>query len=169
MNIQQILQYATLFSVVVGGLGLAVAFLIHREQVKTQIFLALSARYDELMQRSSPIVWLSSSPDSIPERSHELTISTLRFCTLVSLAYFLFRQRRIPAGMWELMLRTAEHRMRTPWFLREWEELRFEFESFPEFIELVGSVRDRATGVNERFSGSESILSAGRRSGSWPG
>ena len=52
MNVQQIIQYATLFSVLVAGLGLAVAFLIHREQVKTEIFLAVSARYDELLRSS---------------------------------------------------------------------------------------------------------------------
>ena len=141
MNIQQIIQYATLFSVLVGGLGLAVAFLIHREQVKTQIFLALSARYDELLHSSSSGVWLSVPPDTmLPERSDEMTISALRFCTLVSLTYYLFIERHIPKRMWQLMLRTAERRMRSPLFVREWQHLRSEFESFPEFVELVTSV-----------------------------
>ena len=143
MNAQQILQYATLFSVLVGGLGLGLAFLIHREQVKTEIFLALSARYDELMHSSSAGVWLSVPPEGVmvPERSQEVTISALRFCTLVSLTYFLFLDRRIPKRMWHLMLRSAERRMRTPWFMREWEHLRSEFESFPEFVEFVNSVQ----------------------------
>jgi hypothetical protein len=142
MNIQQIIQYATLFSVVVGGLGLAVAFLIHREQVKTQIFLALSARYDELMHSSSSGVWLSVQPGTLlPERSDEMTISALRFCTLVSLTYYMFLEHHIPKRMWRLMLRTAERRMRSPLFVREWQHLRSEFESFPEFVELVTSVQ----------------------------
>ena len=143
MNAQQLIQYATLFSVLLGGLGLALAFLIHREQVKTEIFLALSARYDELVHSSSADVWLSVPREGamVPERSQEVTISALRFCTLVSLTYFLFLDRRIPKRMWHLMLRSAERRMRTPWFVREWEHLRSEFESFPEFIELVNSVQ----------------------------
>ena len=143
MNVQHIIQYATLFSVLVGSLGLAVAFLIHREQVKTQIFLALSARYDELLHSSSAGVWLSipQADTTLAERSHELTISALRFCTLVSLTYFLFLDRHIPKRMWHLMLRTAERRMRTPVFVREWEHLRSEFESFPEFVEFVTSVQ----------------------------
>ena len=49
-----VLQFATLFSVLIGGLGLAVALLINREQMKTQVFLALSARYDALLQSASP-------------------------------------------------------------------------------------------------------------------
>ncbi|MBV9781578.1 MAG: hypothetical protein JOY62_16565 [Acidobacteriaceae bacterium] len=143
MNVQEIIQYATLLSVLIGSLGLAVAFLIHRDQVKTQIFLALSARYDELLLSSSPGMWLSvpSEATKIPEQSHDLTISALRFCTLVSLTYFLFLDRRIPKRMWHLMLRSAERRMQSPLFVREWEHLRYEFESFPQFVELVTSVQ----------------------------
>ena len=142
MNVTAIIQFAGLFSALVGSLGLAVAFFIHREQVKTQIFLALSARYDDLLHSSSD-VWLRVSTDQavVPERTHEITISALRFCTLVSLTYFLFLDRRIPKRMWHLMLRSAEQRMRTPLFIREWEHLRSEFESFPEFVELVTSVQ----------------------------
>jgi hypothetical protein len=130
-------------SLLIGSLGLAVAFFIHREQVKTQIFLALSARYDELLHSSSADVWLSAPAEGrvVAERSHEVTISALRFCTLVSLTYFLFRDRRIPKRMWHLMLRSAERRMRSPLFVREWEHLRSEFESFPEFVELVATVQ----------------------------
>ena len=143
MNVQEIIQYATLLSVLIGSLGLAVAFLIHRDQVKTQIFLALSARYDELLLSSSPGMWLSVPTEGtrMPEENHDATISALRFCTLVSLTYFLFLDRRIPKRMWQLMLRSAERRMRSPLFVREWEHLRYEFESFPEFVELVTSVQ----------------------------
>jgi hypothetical protein len=142
MNTASILQYATLLSLLIGGLSVGVAVLIHREQVKTQIFLELSARYDELLQSSSTSCWLNMPMNAVlPERTGEFTISTLRFCTLVSLAYYLFRERRIPKPMWHLMLSSVERRMRTPLFLREWEDLKSEFESFPEFVVLVTSVQ----------------------------
>ena len=41
----------------------------------------------------------------LPEPSHEVTISALRFCTLVSLTYYLFLDHHIPKRMWHLMLR----------------------------------------------------------------
>ena len=83
-----------------GGLGLVVAVAIHREQVKTQIFLAMSAQYDELLKNSSAEFWLSvPSGNELPERTEDLTISMLRFCTLVSLTYLLFCERRIPKRM----------------------------------------------------------------------
>jgi hypothetical protein len=142
MNFGHIIQYATLLSLLMGGLGVVVAVLNHREQVKTQIFLAMSAQYDELLKNSSAEFWLSVPLDTeLPEqRTDDLTISMLRFCTLVSLTYLLFCERRIPKRMWELMLRSAERRFRSPLFVREWEHLRTEFESFPEFVSLVTSV-----------------------------
>ena len=142
IGVGSMLQYATLFSLLIGGLGLAVATFHHRQQMKTQIFLALSARYDELLHSSSADVWLSiPCHTTLPERTKDLTISALRFCTLVSLTYYLFRDRHIPKPMWKLMLQSAERRLRSPLFAREWEVLRSEFESFPEFVTLVNSVQ----------------------------
>ncbi|WP_051979434.1 hypothetical protein [Edaphobacter aggregans] len=141
MYIGQIIQYATLLSLLMGGLGLVVAVGIHREQVKAQIFLGLSAQYDQLLKDSSSGLWLSWLPGTkILERTDDLIISMLRFCTLVSLTHLLYLERRIPRRMWELMLRSAERRFRSPLFVREWEHLRTEFESFPEFVSLVTSV-----------------------------
>jgi len=145
IHIGHILQYATLLSILMGGLGLVVAVGIHREQAKTQIFLAMSAQYSELLKNSSAGFWLSAPPGTVlPERTDDLTISTLRFCTLVSLTHLLYREGRIPKRMWELMLRSAERRFRSPLFMREWEHLRIEFESFPEFVALVTSVHHGA-------------------------
>jgi len=145
MNIRLIIQYATLGSMLIGGFGLAIGFLIHREQVNTQIFLALMARYDELLQSTSPGVWLGMPPGArLPERTDDLTISALRFCTLLSLTYLLFRDHRIPKRGWQLIVHSAERRLRSPLLVREWEYLRFEFESSPEFVALVDSLQHRA-------------------------
>ena len=141
MNIGHVIQYTTLLSLLMGGLGVVVAVVSHREQVKTQIFLALLAQYDELLKGSSSGLWLNwQHGPELPERTDDLTISMLRFCTLVSLTHLLYRERRIPKRMWELMLRSAERRFRSPLFVREWEHLKTEFESFPEFVALVASV-----------------------------
>src|ERR1700756_5328351 len=148
MYIGQIIQYATVLSLLMGGLGLVVAVVNHREQVKTQVFLAMSAQYNELLKNSAAGFWLSEPLEAeLPERTDELVISMLRFCTLVSLTYLLFREHRIPKRMWELMLRSAERRFRSPLFMREWEHLRTEFESFPEFVALVISVHRMPTHI----------------------
>ena len=149
-----ILQYATFLSLLMGCLGLVVAVVNHREAVKTQIFLAMSARYDEWLKDPSAQLWLNvSSGTELPERTDDLVTSMLRFCTLVSLTYLLFREHRIPKRMWELMLRSAERRFRTPLFMREWGYLRNEFESFPEFVTLVTSVHHMPTSTKADGAG----------------
>jgi hypothetical protein len=151
MNTGLILQYATLLSLLIGGVSVAVAVVIHREQLKTEIFLAMSARYDELLQSSSTGVWLGMPAGAVlPERCDHLSISALRFYRLVSLTYFLFREHRIPKRMWQSMLLSAERRMRNPLFVREWGHLRSEFESFPEFVEPVTSAQCGNAQVKKR-------------------
>ena len=154
MHTGYIIQYATLLSILMGGLGLVVAVVIHRAQAKTQIFLAMFAQYSELLKNSSAELWLSvpSGADLSPPTA-DLTISTLRFCTLVSLTYLLFLEHRIPKRMWELMLRSAERRFRSPLFMREWEQLRTEFGAFPEFVILVTSVQRIPADFENRGAG----------------
>ncbi|MBV8808652.1 MAG: hypothetical protein JO033_08255 [Acidobacteriaceae bacterium] len=143
MTTTLILQYATLLSLLIGGVSVAVAVFNHRQQLKTQIFLALSARYDELMHNSSAELWLTRTPvASSHQGSNDSTMSALRFCILFSVTYFLFLEHQIPKRMWRLILHSAERRMRNPIFVREWQELRVEFESFPGFVNLVNSVQD---------------------------
>lgn len=154
IHIGHILQYATLLSILMGGLGLVVAVGIHREQAKTQIFLAMSAQYSELLKNSSAEFWVSVPlGKELPEPTDDLFISMLRFCTLVSLTYLLFLEHRIPKRMWELMLRSAERRFRSPLFVREWAQLRTEFDAFPEFVILVISVQHMPTHIGNLGGG----------------
>jgi hypothetical protein len=119
----------------------------------------VSARYDELLKNTSAQLWLNvPAVPELPERTDELITSMLRFCTLVSLTYLLFCEHRIPKRMWELMLRSAERRFRSPLFIREWEYLRGEFESFPEFVTLVTSVHRIPTHIESVDA--EAVLTA---------
>ncbi len=138
----QVIQYATLISLAVGILGLGLAVLIHRQQVTTQIFLELSARYDALLNTLPIGVWRSTE-GQLPAPTDELAVSVLRYFTLVSFGYFLFQQRRIPKKMWALMRPSVERTLRNPVFVREWKAARSEFEGFPDFLALVMSIQEK--------------------------
>jgi hypothetical protein len=92
MSTQVVVQYATLVSLGVGVLGLATAVLIHRQQVTTQIFLELSARYDALLHSSPVGVW-TSTEGQLPAPTDELTTSVLRYCSLLSFSYLLSQRK----------------------------------------------------------------------------
>ena len=73
MNVNSLLQYARLFSVAVGLLGVAIALFVNRQQVNTQIFLALTSQYDDLIGSSSAGLWAGlHSENDLPERNSEL-------------------------------------------------------------------------------------------------
>ena len=85
--------------------------LIHRQQVTTQIFLAVSSRYDDLLQTFPSGLWMSRRSEAkLPEPTDEVTISVLRYYTHVSFTYFLFQRKRIPENMWKLMLPSVARR-----------------------------------------------------------
>jgi hypothetical protein len=124
---------------VVGFLGLAIAVLIHRQQVTTQIFLEISNRYGELLVTSPTGMWTRAEAQ-LPDPSDELTVSILRYCSLVSFAYFLLQRRMIPMKMWALILPSVKRTRRNPLFVRKWKSVRSEFESFPDFLAFVVSI-----------------------------
>jgi hypothetical protein len=142
MDLASVVQYATLLSLGIGVLGLATAVLIHRQQVTTQIFLALSARYDELLQTVPAGVWIGRETEAnLGAPNDDLSISVLRFYLHVSFSYFLFRRRRIPGSMWKLMLPSVKRTLRSPLFVRQWQVVKLEFETFPEFVAFVVSIQ----------------------------
>jgi hypothetical protein len=128
-----ILPYATLFSVAIGLIGVAIALLVHRQQLTTQIFLAVFSRYDELLESSSASFWASLLPETeLPEPNEELSISVLRYYNNVLFTFFLHKWGRIPARLWKLILPALRRRLRSPAFVREWNALQVEFEHVPE-------------------------------------
>ena len=64
MHVTSLLQYATLFWVLLGALSVAVAVVVHREQVNTQIFLEMSGRYDELLRSVPADFWLGGPSET---------------------------------------------------------------------------------------------------------
>jgi len=142
MNLISILQYATLFSLGIGLLGVAISLLTNRQQLTTHIFLAAFSRYDELLENSSAAFWASLLQEpELPERSEELTMSVFRYYNNVFLMFFLYKWGRIPAKLWKLILPAVQRRLRSPAFIREWKALEREFEHLPEFSAFVRNVQ----------------------------
>ena len=144
MNINSLLRYATLFSVAIGLLGVAIALFANRQQVNTQIFLALVSQYDDLLGSSSAGLWDSlHSENNLPEQSSELTSWTLRYYTHLALIFVLHESGVVPGKLWKLNLPVMERRLRTPVFIREWKLLQNEFEHLPDFASFVSDIQHR--------------------------
>ena len=137
-----ILHYATLFSLAIGLIGVAIALLVNRQQLTTQIFLTVFARYDELLENSSVGLWASLQPETgLPETNKELTMSVLRYYNHTLFMFFLYKWGRIPGKLWKLVLPSVRERLSSPAFIREWKVLQKEFEHFPEFSAFVHNIQ----------------------------
>ena len=137
-----ILHYATLLSLAIGLIGVAIALLVNRQQLTTQIFLTVFSRYDELLENSSAGFRASLQAEAeLPERSEELSMSILRYYNNVFFVFFLHQWGRIPGKLWKLILPAVRRRLRSPAFVREWKVLQNEFEHLPEFSVFVRDVQ----------------------------
>lgn len=138
MNLDSFLHYSSLWALVLSLIGLLFAVRSYKRQVRAQIFFQVSDRYHNLLS-SSPTLILEVRKKSPPteEPSPEYRASILRYLFIVHFSYVLLELGYLDRDLWKIL--HAEHRwtLTTPGMLREWQMLKDEFETFPNFIRYV--------------------------------
>jgi hypothetical protein len=84
---------------------------------------------------------MCSSPWSdqpLPERRAEFTVRAFQYSTIVVFTYLLDERRFLTKDVSAIL--QAEHRqtVASPWFVREWNVMKGQFEMYPNFIGYVG-------------------------------
>ena len=134
-----VVQIATLGTLVTGLVSLVVWAGIYRRQVNAQIVIEITARYAAMFQSFPAQLWLAQlDPDQpLPERRGEFTVRAFQYSTIVVFAYLLHERRYLTNDVWAIL--HAEHRqtLASPWFVREWNVIRREFDMYPNFIGYV--------------------------------
>lgn len=147
--LQIAIQTATLLSVVVAILGFAHGIRVYRRQSSSQIFLEYTARYENIMQAFPEKAFCArldlcgDPPDATPE----LSIAVLRYLNLCSEEYYLHRRKYLPTDIWRIWEAELKRTLGSPLLIREWKQLRREFESYPAFLEYVDGVQEAAPKV----------------------
>jgi hypothetical protein len=128
------------FVTAIGGiLWVYVAVVTYRGQMNAQVFLDCNERYSRIMASFPKSAWevrLNLS-EALPPPSIELTLASMDYLNLSSEEFYLFRRGYVHRKVWEVWEAEMIRTIRSPLFRREWKTLRQEFESFPEFVELV--------------------------------
>jgi hypothetical protein len=145
MNLDSFLHYSSLWALVISLIGLAVAVRSYHRQVKAQIFFQISDRYHNLLN-SSPMLILDvrkQNPQT-EESSPEFRAGILRYLFIVHFSHVLLELGYLDKDLWKIL--HAEHRrmLTTPGVLREWQILKDEFDTFPNFISYVDHVNVEA-------------------------
>jgi hypothetical protein len=72
-----------------------------------------------------------------PEKSDELSLAVLRYLNLCSEEFYLCKQKYLSNHVWGIWEAELKRTLSSPLFVREWEGLREEFRSYPEFLAYV--------------------------------
>jgi hypothetical protein len=139
MTNEQITAFATLLLVAIATLSIFVGVFIYRRQCNAQVFLEYTKRYSEVMNRFpreglKARLNLSAEP---PEKSDELSLAVLRYLNLCSEEFYLCKQKYLSNHVWGIWEDELKRTLSSPLFVREWEGLREEFRSYPEFLAYV--------------------------------
>ena len=139
MDLEFAIKIGTLISAVAGILTLFIGIRIYKRQTNTQIFLEYTKRYNEIMESFPPEARPArlSLEDKMPDQSEGLSISILRYLNLCSEEYYLCERGYLSKELWGIWEDELKRTLNSPLFVREWEGLRNEFLSYPEFLEFV--------------------------------
>lgn len=141
MTLEEAVQIGTLISIVIAAIGLIGGVLIYRRQMNAQLLLEYTKRYEEIMD-SLPSAVRNARFDLFkepPEPNQEVTSVILRYLNMCSEEYYLYRKNYISKSIWEdELVRTIQ----SPLVRREWEMLKIEFKSYPEFYNYVEQVQN---------------------------
>ncbi|HEX4165933.1 MAG TPA: hypothetical protein VHZ55_10715 [Bryobacteraceae bacterium] len=149
MTIESFIRYGSLWTLILGVLSLGFAVRSYRRQTNTQIFFEIAGRYHGMLQSLPIHAWTRLNPkDQLPESTAELTAGVLRYLAIVHYAFILRDLRYLSKDLWKILQAEHHRTLATRLFVREWGNLRIEFDLFPEFLRYVDSIQHGPGGLN---------------------
>jgi hypothetical protein len=152
MSLDSFLHYSSLWALVISLLGLLFAVRSYKRQVRAQIFFQVSDRYHNLLNSAPMLILEVRKQSSQPEEtSPEFRASILRYLFIVHFSYVLLELGYLDRDLWKIL--HAEHRrtLARPGVLREWQILKGEFDTFPNFIRYVDRMNVGGAEKSHRF------------------
>jgi hypothetical protein len=138
-------------SVLIAAIGLFRTARANRRQTNAQIFLDCVKRYEKIVESFPLEAWLLRfDPIQIPPESPETTQAALRYLNLCSEEFYLKRQKYFSEQIWEIWDDLLKRTFRSALFKREWELLKSEFASDPDFTAYVEKAQRYEVADTER-------------------
>jgi hypothetical protein len=144
MNLQLVIQIATLVSVVVGFTSLINTIRSARRQMTVQILMKYTERYEAIIAsfpRNALIHRFDLS--ALPATDAETTMSVLRYLNLCSEEYYLYENGYLSKDLWAIWEMELKRMLSSALVRREWASVRDEFENHRSFLEYVNNVHSR--------------------------
>jgi len=145
----QIVQIAGAISIIVGVASFILSIRNAQRQMNAQIVMKYAERYEKIMDSFPREAFrLRFDLDSeLPPPSQELTACVLKYLNLCSEEFYLRKKGYIAKDVWSIWEGELNRTLRSGVFRREWEGLRDEFVSYPEFCDFVETTMKKGSVV----------------------
>ncbi|HEV2665479.1 MAG TPA: hypothetical protein VG324_11240, partial [Blastocatellia bacterium] len=114
-----------------------------------QMVIKYAERYEKIMDSFPQEAFrLRFDLDSeLPTPSQELTTCVLKYLNLCSEEFYLRKKSYIAKDVWSIWEAELNRTLRSGLFRREWESLRDEFVSYPDFRDFVEKTMKKGSAV----------------------
>jgi hypothetical protein len=134
---------ATVVSAVGGVAFVWVVLQTYKGQMNAQMFVECNNRYDQIIASLPADAWSArfELDTALPAPSKELTLCVLRYLNLSSEEFYLYRGGYLRRDVWVMWEGELVRTLRSPLLTREWQTLKSEFVSYPEFASYVEEIQ----------------------------
>jgi hypothetical protein len=134
---------ATVVSAIGGVAFVWVVLQTYKGQMNAQMFVDCNNRYDQIIASLPADAWGArfELDTALPAPSMELTLCVLRYLNLSSEEFYLYRGGYLRRDVWVMWEGELTRTLRSPLLVREWQTLKSEFISYPEFARYVEEVQ----------------------------
>lgn len=131
-----------LLSLIFTAIGLWQNSRYTRRNWNFNAFTHYTKRYDDIMGSFPDAAYMLRFDLDQPIQSNEdIRLSILKYLNMTSEEYYLWRDKYLDDKVWQIWLPEIKRTLRTPLFQREWQNLKEEFQTYPEFSAFVEQVQ----------------------------
>jgi hypothetical protein len=138
----QLAQILTVVSIGIAAIAIRSNTQLSRKQWNVDVFIIYSDRYETVINAFPDNAFFDRFDAArLPPPSPALTNAVRKYLHVVSDVHYLFQQGYLDNSIWQIWRADLRLTLNSALFIREWAELKSEFQSFAAFSEFVESTR----------------------------
>jgi hypothetical protein len=148
MDLNVLIQLATLLSVIAAVVGLIISIRAYKRQVSALFLLEYTKRVDDIMRTLPPNLWAPHlfPQEELAEPNEELRLHAMRCINFISQLHYFSRKRYIPRDIWRKGEARYAEILKSPLFRREWKKVAPMYVADGAFCRYVEKTQQLAEG-----------------------
>jgi hypothetical protein len=153
----QLAQILTVVSIGVAAIAIRSNTQLSRKQWNVDVFITYSERHETVINAFPDNAFFDRfDVDRLPPTSPELTSAVRKYLHVIADVHYLFQQGYLDNSIWQIWQADLRRTLNSPLFVREWDALKLELQSFTAFLEFVEEARSTVLSVHRSTTAQES-------------